>query len=149
MDPKRLNLLVTGGAGYIGSHMCKLLRRAGHDVTVLDNLSRGHADAVAGLPLIHCDLTDRDAVAAALAGSAFDAVLHFAGLTYVGESVRDPAAYYRNNVAGTLNLLDAMRATGTSPCRSQRQPRSIPSTPTGAPSGWLNGCCATMRPRMA
>ncbi|HSV45693.1 MAG TPA: UDP-glucose 4-epimerase GalE [Ramlibacter sp.] len=112
---KKLDLLVTGGAGYIGSHMVHMLVRAGHAVTVLDNLSRGHANAVAnGATLARLDVEDRGAVRALCEANRFDAVLHFAALAYVGESVTDPAAYYRVNVGGTLSLLDAMRAAGTS-----------------------------------
>lgn len=111
-DGKKMDLLVTGGAGYIGSHMVKTLLGAGHRVTVFDSLVTGHADAVKGAPLVQGDLRHRDDIAALLRRSRFDAVLHFAAFCYVGESVREPAKYYENNVLGTLNLLEAMRESG-------------------------------------
>jgi UDP-glucose-4-epimerase GalE len=100
--------LVAGGAGYIGSHMARYLLDKGHEVTVFDNLSRGHHDAVGSARFVAGDLLDPAALASAMAGARFDAVMHFAALCYVGESVEKPQAYYRNNVAGSLNLLDAM-----------------------------------------
>ena len=107
-----MKLLVTGGAGYIGSIVAKHLLGAGHDVTVLDNLERGHRDAVpSGARLVVADLLDRDALDAAL-GEGFDGVLHFAALALVGESVSHPERYYRTNVGGTLNLLEAMHSGG-------------------------------------
>jgi UDP-glucose 4-epimerase len=107
-----MKLLVTGGAGYIGSVVGAQLVEAGHDVTVLDNLSRGHEGAVPdGARLVRGDLRDPADLTAALA-DRFDAVLHFAALSLVAESVDHPERYYRNNVCGTLNLLDAMRAAG-------------------------------------
>jgi UDP-glucose 4-epimerase len=106
----QLKLLVTGGAGYIGSIVARHLLAADHQVVVLDNLSRGHRKAVPeGAELVTVDLLDREALAAALE-RGFDAVLHFAALSLVGESGTHPELYYRTNVGGTLNLLDAMRA---------------------------------------
>jgi UDP-glucose-4-epimerase GalE len=106
-----VRVLVTGGAGYIGSHAVRELRDAGHDVAVLDDLSYGHRAALpAGVPLIEADLADAAALSRALEGAA--AVIHFAGLLTVAESVRDPAAYYRANVVKGLALLDAMNAAG-------------------------------------
>jgi len=105
-----MKLLVTGGAGYIGSVVSRQLLGAGHDVVVLDNLERGHREAIApGAAFVQADLRDADAMRAALAGG-FDGVLHFAALALVGESVSHPELYYHNNVVGTLNLLDAMQA---------------------------------------
>jgi UDP-arabinose 4-epimerase len=104
-------ILVTGGAGYIGSHACKALAAAGYLPVVYDNLSRGHRDAVRWGPLVEGELEDRGQLAAALRRHDASAVMHFAALAYVGESVSDPAHYYRNNVGGTLALLDAMRET--------------------------------------
>jgi UDP-glucose-4-epimerase GalE len=101
-------ILVVGGAGYIGSHMVKALLAHGDDVHVLDNLSRGHRDAIGTAKLIEADLLDPPALARALAATRFDAVMHFAALCYVGESVQKPREYWRNNVVGTVNLLDAM-----------------------------------------
>jgi UDP-glucose 4-epimerase len=102
-------ILVCGGAGYIGSHMCKQLARAGYLPVTFDNLSSGHRHAVRWGPLLEGDLLDPAALAAAFAAHRFEAVLHFAARSLVGESVREPALYFRNNVVGTLNLLDAMR----------------------------------------
>ena len=105
-----MNVLVVGGAGYIGSHMVKMLRGQGHQVLVFDNLSGGYRDALLGAELVQGDLADRAALDAVFAGRQFDAVMHFASFIQVGESVQLPDKYYRNNVANTLNLLDAMVA---------------------------------------
>jgi len=111
------SVFVTGGAGYIGSHAVLGLAAAGHDVWVFDNLSAGHAEAVARIQaahparritLIEGDITDRAAVTEALRAAAPAAVMHFAARLSVGESMREPAAYYRTNVIGTLTLLEAM-----------------------------------------
>jgi len=105
-----VRVLLTGGAGYVGSHAAAALAEAGHDVTILDDLSGGHARAVTDFPLIRADITDRERMAAALAEGRFDAVMHFAALTSVAESMDHPDRYYRVNVAGSLNLLEAMAA---------------------------------------
>jgi UDP-glucose 4-epimerase len=102
------SILVVGGAGYIGSHMVKYLARAGHHVVVLDNLSTGHADAVRYGELVVGDMADTELLDRLFHSHRFDAVMHFAAFSLVGESVSDPGKYYRNNVANTLNLLDAM-----------------------------------------
>lgn len=108
-----MRLLVIGGAGYIGSVVAAQLGEAGHTVTVFDNLATGHRAAVPpGATFIHGDILDADHLRRVLA-TGFDGVLHFAARSLVGESVRDPIGYYRVNVGGTLNVLDAMRATGT------------------------------------
>jgi UDP-glucose 4-epimerase len=104
-------ILVTGGAGYIGSHGCRALRAAGYRPVVFDNFSTGHRSFVAG-PLVAGDLLDRTALDRAFAEHEIVAVMHFAAASLVGESVVDPQKYYSNNVAGTLLLLDAMRAAG-------------------------------------
>jgi UDP-glucose 4-epimerase len=105
-----MKLLVTGGAGYVGSIVARHLLQGGHEVVVLDNLSRGHRAAVPdGAELVAADLLDREALEAAI-GPGFDAVLHFAALSLVGESGAHPELYFRTNVAGSLNLLEAMRA---------------------------------------
>jgi UDP-arabinose 4-epimerase len=103
-------ILVTGGAGYIGSHACKALARAGYLPIVYDSLVYGHEDAVKWGPLEKGDILDRDRLDAVMAAHRPALVMHFAAFAYVGESVTDPAKYYRNNIVGTLNLLDSMRA---------------------------------------
>ena len=106
-----MRLLVTGGAGYIGSIVAQQLLARGDEVTVLDSLYRGHRAAVpAGAEFVQADLLDVEAVNAAVVG--FDGVVHFAALSLVAESVEFPERYYRGNVVGALNLLDAMRANG-------------------------------------
>lgn len=104
-------VLVVGGAGYIGSHMVKMLGRQGCSVTTLDDLSSGHRDAVLCGDFVQGDMGDR-AVLDAVLSQGFDAVMHFASFILVGESVQQPAMYYQNNVVNTLTLLDAMRAHG-------------------------------------
>ena len=106
------SVLVTGGAGYIGSHTCKVLARAGYQPVVFDNLSRGHREAVRWGPLIEGDLADRSRLVMALETHQVAAVVHFAAYAYVGESVADPAMYYRNNLGGSLSLIEAMHETG-------------------------------------
>lgn len=105
-------ILVCGGAGYIGAHMCKLLAHSGHTPVVLDNLSTGHREAVKWGPLMQADLLDTEALRQVFTQYRVGAVMHFAARSLVGQSVADPALYFRNNVTGTLNLLDAMRAAG-------------------------------------
>lgn len=104
-----MKILVVGGAGYIGSHMVRMLDALGHAVVTFDDLSTGFRDAVLGGEFVQGSLHDKAALSALLDAHQFDAVVHFAGSIAVGESVRDPAKYYRNNLGGTLNLLDAMR----------------------------------------
>ena len=104
-----MNVLVVGGAGYIGSHTVRLLNQAGHQVVVLDNLSTGFKAAVAGTELVVGDMRDRDLVESVLQKYSIDAVMHFAAFALVGESVSEPAKYYQNNVVATLELLEAMR----------------------------------------
>src|SRR6516165_8223925 len=106
------SVLVTGGAGYIGSHTCKVLARAGYQPVVFDNLSRGHREAVRWGPLIEGDLADRSRLITALETHRVAAVVHFAAYAYVSESVADPTLYYRNNLGGSLSLIEAMRETG-------------------------------------
>ncbi len=133
-------ILVTGGAGYIGSHTCLELLRAGYDVVALDNLSNSSRVAVervaelAGrdLPFVEADIRDRAALDALFRSSPFHAVVHFAGLKAVGESVEKPLEYFDNNVGGTVTLLHAMRAAGvktiafSSSCTVYGDPASVP-----------------------
>jgi len=107
-------ILVVGGAGYIGSHMVKRLGQLGCAVTTLDNLSSGHRDAVLYGEFVHGDLADRVLLNQLLQPGRFDVVMHFASFIQVGESLREPALYYENNVVNTLNLLDATRSAGIS-----------------------------------
>jgi len=104
-----MNILVVGGAGYIGSHMVKELRSEGFDPLVFDNLSTGHSWSVPEGRLLQGDLSDRERLREVFATHSFDAVMHFASFIQVGESVQEPLKYYQNNVANTLNLLEAMR----------------------------------------
>lgn len=105
-------ILVTGGAGYVGSHCCKAFSKAGWRVVVFDSLYRGWRDMVKWGELIEGDIMDRAALNAAIAQVRPDVVAHFAALTFVSESVADPARYYANNAIGAFNLLEAMRAGG-------------------------------------
>lgn len=107
-----MKILVVGGAGYIGSHMVSALHQADCQAVVLDDLSGGHRDAVRDAELVVGGLADRGLLDRLLGAGRFDAVMHFASFIEVGRSVREPAAYYRNNLVNTLNLLDAMLAHG-------------------------------------
>lgn len=104
----KMNILVVGGAGYIGSHMCKCLAQAGYHPIVLDNLVYGHREAVQWGPLIEGSIDDADLLKHLFKTHDISAVMHFAAFTYVGESVQNPAIYYQNNVAATLTLLQSM-----------------------------------------
>ena len=108
-----MNVLVTGGAGYIGSHAVRALMDAGHGVVVLDNLVRGHRAAVpAGVPFVKGDIRDAALLAETFEIFPIDAVMHFAAVSEVGESMADPAKYYRDNVAATLSLLESLHKAG-------------------------------------
>jgi UDP-glucose 4-epimerase len=131
-----VRLLVTGGAGYIGSVVAVHLLRAGHEVTVLDDLSTGHADAVPdGAEFVQGDL---DAAGAVVSRTTFDGVLHFAAKSVVGESVEHPERYWHNNVGGTMALLDALRRAGvprlvfSSTAATYGEPDEVPITETAA-----------------
>jgi UDP-arabinose 4-epimerase len=132
------SILVTGGAGYVGSHACKTLASAGFRPVVYDNLSRGHAAAVRWGPLVEGDLHDRGRLAAAMRSHGVSAVMHFAAFAYVGESVADPESYYTNNVGGTLALLGAMRDAAvdrlvfSSTCAVYGVPDTVPIRETTA-----------------
>jgi UDP-glucose-4-epimerase GalE len=110
VEAKRI--LVTGGAGYIGSHTVKLLLEQGHEVTVVDNLSKGYRHNVPGKILYKLDISDTNALAELMRQMRCDAVIHFAAFIAVGESMREPERYFANNVAGSLALLTAMAETG-------------------------------------
>ena len=109
-----MNILVTGGAGYIGSHTARLLEQAGHEIWVFDNLSLGHAQAVTPGRLIEGELADTAALQTTMQTHAIEAVMHFAAFAEVGESVQFPHRYYQNNVVATCSLLEAMRAVDVS-----------------------------------
>jgi len=109
-----MNILVVGGAGYIGSHMIKYLYQHGCSVVTLDNLSSGHRNAVLAGEFVYGDIADRQLLDELFRTKRFDAVMHFASFIQVGESVQHPAKYYQNNVVNTLNLLNAMQAFGVS-----------------------------------
>src|SRR6516164_6037452 len=104
-----MRILVTGGAGYIGSHAVRLFLSRGHDVWVYDNLSMGHRAAVPADRFITGDLAETQRLDQVLVERRIEAVVHFAAFTYVGESVREPAKYYQNNLVNTLNLMECLR----------------------------------------
>ena len=130
----RGRVLVTGGAGYIGSHTCKLLAAAGIEPVVYDSLVTGHRDAVRWGPFVHGDILDTELLSRTLEEYEPDAAIHFAAFAYVGESVIQPAKYYRNNVVGSISLLDACRRHGTgniilsSSCATYGAPTQLPIT---------------------
>ncbi len=111
LKAKARTILVTGGAGFVGSHACKALAAAGYQPVVYDNLSRGHRDAVKWGPLIEGDILDRGRLEQVLREILPVAVMHFAAFAYVGESMATPSMYFDNNVTGTARLLEAMQAT--------------------------------------
>ncbi len=143
-----MNVLVAGGAGYIGSHAAKQLLEAGHHVLVIDNLYRGHRAAVVdGADFVQADLADTDVLAKAMDEHAIDCVMHFAALAYVGESVTQPLDYYEKNTGGTVSLLQAMKAAGvnrmvfSSTCATYGEPERMPIVETMPqrpinPYGW-------------
>ena len=125
-------VLVTGGAGYIGSHAAKALAQSGYEPVVLDNLARGHREAVQWGPFIEGDLADRALLRDSLRRFEIGAVMHFAAYAYVGESMTKPELYFSNNVVNSLNLLEAMRETGvhrivfSSTCATYGVPETVP-----------------------
>jgi UDP-glucose 4-epimerase len=126
-------ILVTGGAGYIGSHTVRQLLKAGERIVVLDNLSYGHAEALpAEVTFVQAEMGDTAAVGKIFSQHKIEAVLHFAASTYVGESVTDPLKYYRNNIAAPLTVLDAMKAHDcrrfifSSTCATYGDPKIVP-----------------------
>jgi UDP-glucose 4-epimerase len=147
-----MNVLVTGGAGYIGSHAVKQLLESGHRVVVADNLYRGHRGAVSSKAAFYpLALGDADELAGVMSEHAIDCVLHFAALAYVGESVERPLDYYENNVSGAVSLLRAMNAARvkrlvfSSTCATYGQPETSPVVETMrqepiSPYGWSKWC---------
>lgn len=133
-----MKIIVTGGAGYIGSHTCKNLAKTGVEVVVFDNLSTGHRSFAKWGELEQGDLQDKLHLQKAFDKHQPDGVIHFAALAYVGESVRDPGKYFHNNVVGTLNLLETMRDRGvknivvSSTCATYGKPEELPIS-EGAP----------------
>jgi len=129
-----MKIMLTGGAGYVGSHSAWLLNSRGHDIWVYDNLSEGHRAAVPEGKLIEGSLQDREKLTDALHEHQIEAVMHFAASCYVGVSVTNPAEYYQNNVVGTLSLLESMRAAGvkrivfSSTCATYGIPEVVPIT---------------------
>jgi UDP-arabinose 4-epimerase len=127
-----MHVLITGGAGYIGSHSAKALARAGLHPVVVDNLHRGHREAVQWGPLVEADIADRSALQKVFRQYPIEAVIHFAAFAYVSESMRTPDLYFRNNVVNTLSLLDVMRDEGvrkivfSSSCSTYGYPRQTP-----------------------
>ncbi|MFD2057867.1 UDP-glucose 4-epimerase GalE [Mesorhizobium calcicola] len=134
----RPTILVTGGAGFIGSHTCKQLAAAGYLPVVFDNLSRGNEKSVAWGPLVVGDIRDRNALQRAMKTHRPAAVIHFAALAYVGESVHEPAEYYSTNVTGTIAVLDAARANTietiifSSSCATYGVPEALPIRETSS-----------------
>jgi UDP-glucose 4-epimerase len=131
-----MNVLVAGGAGYIGSHTVKRLRAAGHNPVIYDNLSRGHREAadILQVPAVFADLNDRPTLLGALRQHKIDTVMHFAAYAYVGESVGKPLMYYWNNVATTVSVLECMQEAGvkrfvfSSTCATYGDPDRVPIT---------------------
>ena len=131
-----MNVLVAGGAGYIGSHAVKRLKEAGHTAVIYDNLSRGHRQVIDILqvPAVVAELDDKPTLVNALRRYQIDTLMHFAAYAYVGESVEKPLLYYRNNVATTISVLEAMREAGvkrfvfSSSCATYGDPDKVPIT---------------------
>ena len=132
MSSSTKNILVTGGAGYIGSHACKALAKAGYQPIVYDNLLYGHEWAVQWGPLVIGDISDQQKLREVFETYKPEAVMHFAAFAYVGESVYDPAKYYKNNVVGTIHLLETMRESNiqsiifSSSCATYGTPTQLP-----------------------
>lgn len=150
-----MRVLVTGGAGFIGSHACKALAAAGHDIVVYDNLSSGHASSVRWGPLERGDIRDAERLQMVLERHGIELVMHFAALAYVGESMSDPAAYYDVNIAGTSALLKAMLASRvgkivfSSTCATYGIPDALPISEASAqrpvnPYGFTKLCVERM-----
>jgi UDP-glucose-4-epimerase GalE len=132
IQSNRPAVLVTGGAGYIGSHACKALAGAGYTPVTFDSLIYGHREAVKWGPLIEGDLADRNLLNAVMRDYSIEAVVHFAAFAYVGESMQEPGKYFHNNVTNTINLLEAMRDNDiasivfSSTCATYGMPQHLP-----------------------
>jgi UDP-glucose 4-epimerase len=135
-----MNILICGGAGYIGSNMTAMLAAEGHKPIVFDNLSKGHKSAIKNFELIEGDLNDHQLLVETLDKFNIEAVMHFAAFIEVGESVAEPLKYYRNNFCATQNLLSAMETVGvrkfifSSTAAVYGVPRKIRSIPTAGPN---------------
>ena len=133
-----MSIMVTGGAGYIGSHTVRLLRERGRDVVVVDTMEFGHAAALGDTPLVRADIADRQAVAEVVKNYDVDAVMHFAGYKAAGESMERPGRYFGNNVAGSATLLETlaqlgvMRVIFSSSCAVYGTPDGLPVSEDGA-----------------
>src|SRR6476660_3497894 len=129
-----MRVLVTGGAGYVGSHSAKQLIQSGHDVLIVDNLAEGHRLAVGNVPFVSASLLEPQKLVNAMKDHKSEAVMHFAAFAYVGVSVRDPAIYDHNDIVGSLTWLAAMRDAGvdrivfSSSCATYGIPKKIPLT---------------------
>src|SRR5258708_5755757 len=136
-----MDILVTGGAGYIGGHTADAIEKSGHAAIIYDNLSAGHRWAVGSKTLIEADLAEKLSIQRAVEQYRIEAVIHFAAHAYVGESVADPRKYFQNNAVNTLNLLDVMLDLGvkyivySSTCATYGIPEKLP-IPEDAPREW-------------
>ncbi len=154
-----MRILVTGGAGYIGSHTCKALAHQGHTVVTYDNLSTGHRELVRWGDFVYGDILDTQRLRSCIRQHRIEGIIHFAASAYVGESVIDPGKYFRNNVCGTLSILDAMRDEGvpyivvSGTCAVYGTPERMPitedtptnpSTLTGPANSSWRGCWPTL-----
>jgi len=151
-----MKVLVTGACGYVGSHALRCVMRSGHEAVALDNLCRGHRESLPpGVPFAEVDVRDTDRVVSLLQEQGIDCVMHFAALADVGESVREPSAFYDNNVRGTLSLLLAMDRVGvkklvfSSTCATYGEPEKMPIREDAAqqpinPYGWSKLFCERM-----
>ncbi|MUH51826.1 MAG: NAD-dependent epimerase/dehydratase family protein, partial [Actinobacteria bacterium] len=149
-----MTVLVTGGAGYIGSHTVRQLRTLGRPVVVLDSLDTGHAQAVLGTPLVVGDIADSNLVRQVCGDHKVSSVIHFAAHKNVGESMRNPAKYWRNNVEGSARLIDAVLGAGvsqfvfSSSCSVYGTPATVPvneSAPIGPESVYAETKAMTER----
>jgi len=135
-----MTILVTGGAGYIGSHVVKMLLERGENVVIIDNLSRGHKESIPkSVTFEKADLLDFEGLSNSIKKFSIDAVIHFAAFAYVGESVDNPQMYYSNNVVGSFNLIDVLKENNidkivfSSTCSVYGNPLNIPISESETP----------------